>query len=79
MLEAMKPQRAFDAHRETPGAFGLGLDRLDHRHQFSPRHHAVHLVEKLLAAGELTTLFECDLGKCLLLHGGASRLLLRFS
>jgi hypothetical protein len=38
---------------------------------------AVHLVEKLLAASGLAILFDRHLGKCLLVHEGASRSVLR--
>jgi hypothetical protein len=68
----MEAQHAFDAHRRTPGAVSLGIDRLDGRHQFRPGHDTGHLVEKLFPAGGLAILFERDLGKRLLRHGHAS-------
>ncbi len=69
LLQTMQPQHAFDTHRRSPWAFGLGLDRLNDRDQFRPRHHPVHLVEKLLTASGLAILLKRDLRKCLLLHG----------
>jgi hypothetical protein len=58
LLQTMEAQHPFDAHRRSPGAFGLGIDRLDDRYQFRPRHDTVHLVEKLLTASELAILLE---------------------
>jgi hypothetical protein len=58
---------------------GLGIDRLDHRDQFGPRHHAIHLVEEPLAAGGFAILLEGDFCKGLLMHGRASRSVPHFS
>lgn len=73
----MDTQHAFDADGRTPRALGLGIDRLDCGHQVRPRHHAVHLGEKLLAASGFAILFERYLGKGLLVHEAASRSVLR--
>jgi hypothetical protein len=57
----------------------LGIHWLNDRHQFRPRHHAFHLVEKPLAASGLAILFECDVGKGLLVHRRVSRSVLHSS
>jgi len=61
-----------------PGAFGLGIDRLEYSRQARPWHHAVHLIEELFSAGEPAILLKRDLGKCLLRQGCASRSVLRY-
>ena len=75
----MEGQHAFDPDRRTPRAVGLGIDRLNDRHQVYPWDDAVHLIEELLTAGGLAILLECHLGKSLLLHGRTSRSVLAFS
>ena len=66
LLQTMEPQHALDPHRWTARPVGLGIQRLDDRHQFRPGHHAIHFVEKLLAASGLAILFKRDVGKYLL-------------
>src|SRR5512140_3784633 len=64
----MEAQHALDTNRRPPWAFGLGIDGLDHGHQFRPWHDTVHLVEEPFPASGLAVLFERDLRKCRLLH-----------
>jgi hypothetical protein len=68
-LQTMQPQPTFDSDRWTPGAFGLGIDRLNRGYQLRPGHDAVHLPEELFASGGLAIPIKCDFGKCLLIHG----------
>ncbi|TKB94238.1 MAG: hypothetical protein E8D40_01745 [Nitrospira sp.] len=69
----MQPQHAFDPDRRTPRPVGLGVDRLDHRHQVRPGHHAIHFVEEPLSAGGFAIVLKWDFCKGLLVHGGVSR------
>jgi len=79
LLQTMEAQHAFDTHRRTPGAVGLGIHRLNDRHQVRPRYHAIHFIEESLAAGGFAIRFERGLGKCRLLHGRVSRSVLHSS
>jgi hypothetical protein len=73
LWETMEPQHAFDAHRRTSRAFALGRDRLAHGYPVRPRHDTVHFVETGSRRGGGAILFTRGRGKCLLVHGRASR------
>jgi DNA replication protein DnaC len=55
-------QHAFYAHRR-PSVAGLRVDRLDPRTQGAPRHHPVHLGQKLGAPRGLRVLLEAGAGQ----------------
>ena len=76
LLQTMEAQHAFDPHRWPPWPVGLGIDRLNHGHQFLSQHLPVHFVEEPLTASGLAILFKCCVGKGLL-HGGLSNSALR--
>lgn len=63
LLQEVDPQHPLQPHGRTPGAVVLGVKRFDQRTQLAPRHHAIHVGEKLLAAGWFVIGFETGFGE----------------
>jgi hypothetical protein len=68
VLQKMDPQHPLHSDRRPAGAFALRITRLDHPAQSRPRYDLVHLLEKLLPAGQLAKSFEALFGKAALAH-----------
>ena len=68
LLQTQHSQHPFDPDRWTARSVDLGIDGLDHRDQFGPGHHPIHLVKEPLPAGGLAILLKAGFRKGLL-HG----------
>jgi len=58
LLQEIDAQHPFQPHRSTACAFVLWIRRIDQGAQLNPRHHMVHLRERLVASRALATEFK---------------------
>jgi hypothetical protein len=57
MLQQVQPQHPFQPDRRTPVA-RLGVERLNHGAELTPRHHLLHFGQKRRPTGQLAMLLE---------------------
>lgn len=68
MLQKVNAQHPLQPCRRAARAFAARVYRLDQRRELLPRHHPVHLRQKLLAAGGLAVTLKAGCGERFLLR-----------